>query len=69
MLPQISKTIAERFVFVDIDMYYTEPGSPCGNLFEGGAYSEGGLIRGGGSIESLRYALFPQGLGPNWEGS
>ena len=34
----MSKTIAEFFVFVDFDLYYTESGSPHWGLFEGGAY-------------------------------
>ena len=45
MLAQMSKTIAEFFVFVDFYLNYTEPDSPHGDLSEGGAYlSESTLV-------------------------
>ena len=46
MLAQMSRTIAEFFVFVDFDTYSTEPDRHNGGLFlrkqlEGGGYSRG----------------------------
>ena len=32
----MSKTIAVAFAFVDFDLYYIEPDSPHGDIFEGG---------------------------------
>ena len=54
MLAQMSKAIAELFVFVYFDQYYTESGSPHWGFFEGGAYCQK-RTRGRGLIESLRY--------------
>ena len=36
MLAQVRKIIAEIFAFVDFHLYYNEPDSPHGDLFEGG---------------------------------
>ena len=56
----MSKIIPEFFVFVDFDLYYTEPDSSHGAYARAGAYLsesssrvwgifEGGLTKGGGS--------------------
>ena len=53
ILAQMSKTIAENFVFIDFDLYYTEPDSSHGSSFEGGGLcvrkqlKRGGIFNGG----------------------
>ena len=54
MLAQMSKAMAEFFVFIYFDLYYTESGSPHWGIFEGGAHCQK-AARGWGLIESLRY--------------
>ena len=66
ILAQSRKKITKFFVFIDFHLYYTEPDSSHGGLFEGGslfvrkqlkggAYSMGGVFNGGGLIKSLWY--------------
>ena len=61
MLIQMSRIIAEFFVSVATDLYYTEPRMPPWSLFEGtGLFVRkqlegGGLIEGEDLIESLQY--------------
>ena len=58
---QSMKAVADFFVFVDFNLYYTEPDSPHGGLFESGSLFvrkrfEGEVsLERGGLIESLRY--------------
>ena len=57
MLAQIRKTASEFFIFIYFHLYYTEPDTPHGNLFQGGGLFVRKQPEGGGLIESIRYHL------------